>query len=175
MAKCQHIGQFILETTNTDPFKATRKSIQNTIKQHYKSHWGDKIKTEAKMRSYIKFKTHFNYETYLDSLQFQHRKSLSRFRISAHNLPIERGRYTRPKTPEEDRTCPNCPSEIGNEIHFLTDCKDYKAHRDATFSVITAFCPNFPNLQSDDQLIYLMNSEGEILKEIAKFIHAHLP
>ena len=40
VAKCQHIGQFILETTNTDPFKATRNNIQNTIKQHYKCHWG---------------------------------------------------------------------------------------------------------------------------------------
>ena len=127
------------------------------------------------MRSYIKFKTHFTYETYLDSLQFHHRKSLSRFRISAHNLPIERGRYSRPKIPEEDRTCPKCPSKIGNEAHFLIDCKEYKTQRDATFSVITALCPNFNNLKPDDQMIFLMNAEGEILKEITKFIHAYLP
>ena len=42
-------------------------------------------------------------------------------------------------------------------------------------SVITALCPNLNKLKPDDQMIFLMNLEDEILKEVTKFIYAYLP
>ena len=125
--------------------------MQNIMRQLYKNYWKEMISTEAKMRSYIQFKTKFSHEPYLDSLQFQQRKSLTCFRISAHNLPIEQGCYCRPKLPEGERTCPFCPPEIGNEIHFLTDCKEYKTQRDATFQTIDTMCKNFINLTNKEK------------------------
>ena len=41
-------------------------------------------------------------------------------RISAHNLPIELGRYQ--NLPRANRLCTFCKSEIGNEIHCLMKC-----------------------------------------------------
>ena len=47
------------------------------------------------------------------------RSILTRFRISAHKLEIEIGRYTTPKTPLENRLCKQCnSSEIEDEEHF---------------------------------------------------------
>lgn len=172
--KFQCVGRFIQETTNINPFKSSRKKIIDILKQHYKHFWKDKICSEPKMRSYIQFKTQFAYEAYLDSLPIQQRKSFTRFRISAHNLPIERGRYTRPKLPVEERTCPYCPSQIGNEIHFLTECCEYNVQRDATFAMISTQCKNFSQLARNEKMIFLLNAEGCILTEIAKFIHAYL-
>jgi hypothetical protein len=47
----------------------------------------------------------------------QQRKLLTKFRISAHNLNIEKGRYIGTKV--EDRICNLCKNNIEDEVHFL--------------------------------------------------------
>ena len=61
---------------------------------------------------------------------FETRSALARLRISAHDLQIERGRYTVPKTPRIERTCDYCKIilqniEIENEHHALYWCPLY--------------------------------------------------
>ena len=72
-----------------------RKIIVKHCKDLYIKHWKQKIISEKKMRTYILYKNDFCYEKYLDILATELRKPLTQFRISAHNLEIERGRYTR--------------------------------------------------------------------------------
>ena len=48
-------------------------------------------------------------------------KEITKFRLSVHYLNIERGRFTKPKTPRNDRICPHC-TFIETEIHFFTEC-----------------------------------------------------
>ena len=53
---------------------------------------------------------------------------ISRWRLSNHNLLIETGRYTRPKTPRENRLCVVC-NELEDEHHAIFVCNLYNAIR----------------------------------------------
>ena len=59
---------------------------------------------------------------------------ITKWRLSSHNLHVERGRYTSPKTPREERTCKVCPTSVEDEVHVLFYCPLYKIvrvrHRD---------------------------------------------
>ena len=72
-----------------------------------------------KLRLYKTFKKEFKMESYLLCVDnVKHRYSLSRFRMSSHNLGIETGRHC--KKPVSQRTCLYCTNpSIDDEIHFL--------------------------------------------------------
>ena len=144
------LGEYLNNITDT----SSRKYLHNSLQKKYEEHWEEKIQTEPKMRTYVTFKNKFMYENYLDSLNFNHRRSFTRLRISAHNLPIERGRYTSPKTPEEKRICPHCPSHIGNEIHFITECSHFETERNTMYCTIIKLCPNFSNMSNIAKFMY---------------------
>ena len=55
-----------------------------------------KTDPSTKLGLYAHLKNDYKYESYLDSAHI-HRNELSKFRLSSHWLPIERGRYVRPK------------------------------------------------------------------------------
>ena len=78
------------------------------------------IQTKNKLRAYRKFKSIFKLEPYLLFGTKQQRKLLTKFRISAHNLNIERERYIGTKV--EDRICNLCKNNIEDEVHFLMTC-----------------------------------------------------
>ena len=71
----------------------------------------DKSKNEDtnKLRTYATFIRNFEQEKYVLLNNLEQRKVLSQFRISAHRLEIEVGRYTIPnKTPVSSRTFKQC-------------------------------------------------------------------
>ena len=73
-------------------------------------------------------------EKYLEILpDRRQRKSLAAFRISAHKLQIERGRYVRKNV--EDRLCNSC-NKIDDEIHLLCKCVKYQSLRNNMFDNI---------------------------------------
>ena len=88
----------------------SRKSVLHHLRSLYSTHWWDKIHMESKMRTYTQFKSNLVMEDYLDIPASKHRKEMTRLRISAHRLAIERGRYN--NTPLEERTCPTCEGQI---------------------------------------------------------------
>ena len=57
------------------------------------------------------------------------RIQLTKWRLSSHDLHIERGRYTSPITPRHERTCETCPNAIENEEHVLFHCPRYDVVR----------------------------------------------
>jgi hypothetical protein len=67
-----------------------------------------------------KFISIFKLEPYLLFGTKQQRTLLTKFRISAHNLNIEKGRYI--GTKDEDRICNLCKNNIEDEVHFLITC-----------------------------------------------------
>ena len=85
-----------------------------------------------------------------------------KLRISAHDLMIEKGRYTKIK--REDRLC-LCCKKIEDEKHFLDECILYTVHRDDILKT---------RVTSDN--IDICNSLSEMIiqkknmKQIAKFI-----
>lgn len=95
---------------------------------------------------------------------------LTRLRISAHNLEIETGRYTTPKTPLENRLCKQCNlSEIEDEEHFLINCPKYSLHRKELFRKLNN--SNFNELSNMNKFVWLLNNEDIYVNvEIAKYL-----
>ncbi len=68
--------------------------------------------------------------------------TLCRFRIRSNNLEIETGRYTKPRIPENERTCIYCTAHaIEIKSHFLLECDLYKTERDKLWDTINTSWP----------------------------------
>ena len=81
-----------------------------------------------KLRFYSHFKTSFEREPYLDSVNnFYIRKNISKFRCSDHTLEIESGRHK--KMNVNERICKVCNTGIETEMHFLAICPLYEPLR----------------------------------------------
>ena len=93
-----------------DIMLCNKKLLKRFLYSNYVKYWKDKIKGEQKMRTLSLFKQEFMYESYLNMGDERRRKALTRFRISAHQLAIERGRFTTPPTPSDKRLCKYCRS-----------------------------------------------------------------
>ena len=81
-----------------------------------------------KLRLYKTLKGSFSQEPYVTNIKNRNQRAwLSRYRTSAHNLQIERGRYTRPITPLSERKCVHCSSGVcDTEKHFILFCETFK-------------------------------------------------
>ena len=104
-----------------------------------------------------------------------HRKALSKLRVSAHSLKIERGRYTTPKTPVEQRVCQHCPDKIEDEFHFLLQCCKYQEDREVMLLQISKICPNFKDLSNEHRFIYMLSAGTDVAEHVAKFTYKNLP
>jgi hypothetical protein len=73
-------------------------------------------------------KTH-KYSEYLSQVKNLHlRAMLTRFRSGCHWLQVNEGRYS--DVPKQMRFCPNCPSVVEDEGHFLIECPAYSCTRE---------------------------------------------
>ena len=94
-------------------------------------------------------------------------------RISAHQLHIETGRYSRPNpTPINERKCKYCAEEtVDDEAHFLLFCKTFQTKRECFFSKMNLIVPNFKNMIDQDKLsIILCPATPAAVKLSNKFI-----
>jgi hypothetical protein len=117
--------------------------IKEAIYNKYKNNWYCTLQNYSSMRSYMYFKSDFCMESYLLNISDRKiRKVLSKFRLSSHSLLIEKGRHTKPKTPEELRLCKMCDiNVVENEQHMLTECVLYKDLREVLFNMIKTHEP----------------------------------
>jgi hypothetical protein len=116
-------------------------STIESAKSAFRTLWQDQLNQQTKLRFYKSIKDEFAEEPYL-SLDWKCRTALTRLRISAHNLNIERGRYSRSDNALAiQRLCPYCcspdvaylselpfPDEnpiIEDEAHVLSTCPAY--------------------------------------------------
>ena len=101
----------------------------------------------------------------------KYRVAISRLRASSHPLEIERGRYTRPKTPVTERLCPCC-NAVEDEHHFLLNCKIYDQDRDIMFSKISTKYENICEIESRNRFKFLLtNDDPLVLNALGKFIY----
>jgi hypothetical protein len=68
-----------------------------------------------------------NLYLYSNRKELSNRSTLARFRISAHKLEIERGRYTIRKTAVENRICKQCNCEAVEDEEHLNNADHYYA------------------------------------------------
>ena len=126
----------------TEGKKISAKSENYYIGKIYKPFMSTKRNNvHAKLHLYSQVKDDFTYEEYLNIRGIN---SLIRFRLSAHWLPIERGRHKRPIINREDRLCPLCKTCVGDEIHALMECKS-----DELKNIRSAYLPKIKTLLPD--------------------------
>ncbi len=130
-----------------------------------------------KLRTYKLFKNEFIFENYLSSTKhLNHTLALFHFRISFHNLRIETGHYTKPKTPINDRICIYCTSQtVESESHFLLECSLYIMERRELVERITNYLPDFNYISNEQKFVTIMSAEEKCVTDaLDKFIYTCL-
>ena len=111
---------------------------------------GSDVTDHNKLRVYNQFKSSFTKEPYIEQVRNRNQRCfITRLRVSAHHLGIEKGRKTRPVTPIEKRICDYCKpnpasdqmrptnqqAHIDTEFHFVTQCDCFTVSRNCFFMV----------------------------------------
>jgi hypothetical protein len=137
--------------------------FKSRIRDQFIQDWNHTINTSPKLHYYCKFKQFFEFEDYLVSISNETtRKSLTRFRLSSHNLEIEQGRFN--GIDRQNRLCKLCNQNvIESEYHFLLCCNKYDDLRRQYLGNIP-----WPNVHKFKQLMSTKNKFK--LFKIAKFI-----
>ena len=174
---CTFLDQFDLNhghNINIDELCGKSKSeVKRLCNSNYDRYWSRALKDSSKACSYVQFKQNICFEKYLYSIKDNsHRKSLSRFRLSNHDLLIEKGRHHRPRLERHERKCFICKTEVEDEKHFLISCPLYENQRDELYQVCRENCQLFDLLPSEEnKFVYIMTNENiDIIKGLAKFV-----
>ena len=122
---------------------------------------GTDANNRNKLRTYRTYKNKLNTEYYVKlNMRRDHRRILARFRSCNLPLAIETGRFTKPKTPLNQRLCRFCKaSVIEDETHFLISCDFYSDLRYDLFKNAADINETFPTMFDSEKLIFLMNND----------------
>lgn len=174
--QCWYTGvSFILDELNINDSMSI-DGIKSTLVKRSMHYWEKQLKEVAidkqgKLRTYYTFKSTWKKELYLEVIKNSDvRKCFTQFRLSAHQLAIERGRYKNIKS--GDRICKYCHvNETENEVHFLINCPKYSIVRTKLFSYIEKLCKNFKDLTNENKFIWLMtNEDTDIIQKLSSHI-----
>ena len=165
----------------------TPTDIQSSIANQFICEWDKAIETQNKLSFYSSVKSSFGEELYLSCTNYNSRKSIAQLRSSAHDLNIEKGRYTNSHNNTGNfsllnRLCRFCCSGdeeerealemsanlpffepiIENEQHVLTECPKYHHLRLGTSDGLKIL------LARTDYNIMMQRSE--ILDELGRYL-----
>ena len=134
----------------------------NNLSKHLKIHQLNFIRANTKLK--------FGNKTKIRNPE--HRRVASKFRIGNHNLKIETGRFTIPKTPEDLRICDHCNlNSVENEMHILFHCDQYDDLRKTFFIKINDRNRLFTNYNIHDKVCFLFNNtDSHISRLTANFV-----
>ena len=167
-----YINKFNL--SHNDFTNASKKDITRSCHDNYDRYWLNEIRSNSpKATTYVTFKSSINTEKYLISLKNKKQKNtLSRFRLSNHELLIEKGRHMRPKLERTDRRCFFCQDEVEDELHFITKCPLYSNERETLFQACRVNSIHFDSFSTDYQrfVFILSNENPTVLKNLSRFI-----
>ena len=130
--------------------------------------WHSNINNVDKLSTYCMFKSLLDIERYLLNIpNTKHRQALTRLRISAHSLMIEKGRYQ--GLPREERHCTYCLTSgekyIEDEFHLILICKLYSDLRNCLIKDLI-------RTNSHESFIYIMQQNNtDSLKRISKYVY----
>ena len=108
------------------------------------------------------------------------KSTLTKLRVSAHQLQIETGRYkkydkvskTCINTPREERTCSSCMNKIEDQYHSLFECSKNLDLRQKLFENIKKNYCCFGDLDGENKTILLFTNEDEsVICQLAKFVY----
>ena len=98
---------------------------KNEIYLEYISKVKDEIRTYAAADNHYKYKIYLEMNANLVPSRFLYdfrpiALKITKFRLGSHNLPIEKGRWSR--QPRQERFCASC-NELGDEYHLIYSCR----------------------------------------------------
>ena len=139
-----------------------RNEIKSSLITNFNNNLFDRLKKcgqGKKLRTYKTFKTVIGFKQYFDILNNQKQRKLhSRFRLSSHDLEIEKGRYGTNSIPADQRICKPCnEGKLEDEFHFLMQCPFYLVERTSLSEHTHANFENTRLLNDCDLFIWLMN------------------
>ena len=145
--------------------------LMKKLKVKYEKIWGDLLKDDKlhkhhgnKLRTYRLFKNNLCLEKYLMLENCKSTNELTKFRISAHDLEIEKGRYY--NIPPDKRYCKLCKNDaVEDEIHFLLQCPKLETERLEFIKNISSRFINFKYLDEKSKFIWLMSNEDHFVNK----------
>ena len=97
------------------------------------------------------------------------------YRLSDHNLEIEKGRHKKHWRPREERICNQCSSgQIETEQHFLSSCNRYKDLRENYLNSVKTYIPSFEEkmIKTEDLLRVCLGETPECVELSAKYVYS---
>jgi hypothetical protein len=133
----------------------------------------DDFRVNGKLDVLASIKDNFYISSYLTSnICPAYKRALAKIRLSAHKLPIETERYM--KIPRAERICTLGCEAIGDEMHYLFDCKHpaiKKVYTPIVVNIDTQL-PDFWKLSSKEKFKALLNNDEPcILSLTGKLCH----
>ena len=155
----------IIDSTYSNKHKL--QGIKNNLCSIDKDEWINVLYNDRneqngnKLRTYRKYKNCLTVSSYVKNVSNrQHRRVLSNFRSGCLPLAIETGRWTKPKTPLNERKCNFCnQNAIENETHFLLDCNFYSDLQHFLTVYACSLSENFINLNTEEKFIFIMSND----------------
>lgn len=127
------------------------------------------LNKNKKLRTYSSLKLSIGSEEYLSTVRdTKERIALTKFRLSNHDLMIEKGRHR--KMNRNTRFCPFCPTKIEDETHFLLKCHMYDNLRVKLFEYVKEVLPDFFPHPNEKFLFWFLLQCPAIIHHTANFI-----
>ena len=168
--------EYLLNCENKQVISKKLREIDNILRDMFRNKWAEERMgniANGKLDVLVSLKTKHEMSEYLLSrINPAHRAAISKFRLSAHKLPIETERYT--QVPRADRICPLGCHSIGNERHYLLNCVHPSMQRvySPIINQIKTLLPGSENLVTSEIFETILNTnEYSILKLTGKLCH----
>ena len=159
---------------NGTPFEQILPLVSNVkraMENKYKHTWLGEINNSEKnpvLRTFRLFKSEHGFENYLLCPNYRIRKILTKFRVSSHDLQIEKGRHVKPIIPHYLRLCRFC--SVVDEYQFLTQYPYHDVERNHFQNCITPYLKNFVNWNQTTFIDILSSGEIALQNALGKFM-----
>ena len=163
--------------------ESVSKFIDKRIKSCFDRFWLDEINQEKidingndrnKLRFYKQIKGSFGLEPYIQNVHNRSQRTwLAIFRVCAvANLRVESGRYTRPVTPLENRTCQyGCNDMLDDKNHAILVCGVLTIKRNCFLGKMSSLLPDFENMSAQNKLLTILCPKNyEIAVCVSKYL-----
>ena len=126
------------------------RSFKQKLKDTYLQNWNSLVDKSSSGQNYRIFKHKFEMNKYFTYLPFKQFRLLTAFRTRNHRLPIEVRRWS--SIPIEERKCTLCNDGVGDEFHYILECKHFNEQRRKHINAYYIHNPNtlkFHSLMND--------------------------
>ncbi len=147
------------------------KEIDTNLKDTHDESLQIQFDLQNKLQCYSTLNRTTTFANYLLIKPFKERQILSKYRLSDHDLEIERGRHRQTWSEREQRICRHCDlQQIEDEKHFLMMCPKYLHVRETFLPRFKALIPSFTELSDSEIIPFLLGEDDNTAALAAKYV-----